>query len=421
MSAVGFLVYKMAGMLDEECIILMHHQVKRFRSSFGETIRHLFGEDFAKEIEEAMKSIKSEDRRVLKRLLNYSSSCANLNGRQNVSKSGNSLLVYEFWQKLMGDESDTEKFFLESVEFLTRLLQDRIDPFRLTGIDVNQGWIPQTDRADIEIIVPERISSGSKIFITLPVVKAGHDEQEIIKSADKAVYEEEIFSLVDCPVVLAVVGPPGSGKSSFVASLSKEMQNVFDSLATREGFPQLVVQPLDLDAASPTLDLVFGKARERKKQDWSWELTIAMVDDYKRFIKERKANIYILDIPGRASEFSLVLVGLADAAVIITKDWDAVTKEWRPLLQAAGVYEVGHFKSRTLKEIGPLERAYTSVIKGFIPGKLISGRIVGLERVLGYCCDPVVWVGARLLIFDILPEIIRKKKTALKIMKEGLS
>lgn len=409
LSAVGFLLYEEVGILDKDCIVLQHG-IKSFEpNNTGFEIQHLFGKDFLKSLQNLVKGNQ------LRRFFNYALECETKEGRRSMLKYGRgTLTVFNIYLNILAENhQNVEAGFKKTVNFLKHLLYENIDPTRMTDF-IDEG------KTKITLDVSRRALYGGKIYFTLPVLKKedGPGGQDIIDSADKILFEKEALTLINGPVILAVVGPPNSGKSSFVASLAREMRNVLDSLATR-GFPTIRVKAIDMDIASSTLKTIYNKKVGRKKQSWSWDLTKEGIRSCKDTI-QNGADVILLDLPGKATDFTRAIAGIADCGIIISNTWEEIPEVWRPLLKESGAREIGHFKSRTLREIGPLGMAYTSLITNYWPNRMITGRIVGLERVIGHCCDLVVWVGARILLFDLLPGIIRKKQMLMREVLDNM-
>ncbi len=417
LSIVGFLVYKAAGMI-ERCLILDHY-IGSFESTpANPEIRHLFGRRFAEEVTNLAKNNK-----LLRRWLSYANFCENPRGRHQILKNNGTLSVYNLYQQKILEKilvgQDTQLSFLKGIKLLESLIEKGLDPYRM-----EMSSDPSGIERKKKIIIPKRATEGSRVFMTFPILKKDQEGktsktagQEIIGNTTKILFENEVRFLEYNVIIIGVVGPANSGKSTFIASLYIEVNNILNSLATRN-FPFLKAEIIDLDKSSPTLDFIFSKEIKRKclhKKQWSFDVACQCYKEVKERIKYKKSNIFFLDLPGgKIDDVSLVLSGFCDGVIVVSRDWTSVTDEWRPLLKCAGTYEIAHFRSRTLDEIGPIGIPYTSIITTYKPRDLVSGRFVGLNRELSSYHDPIIRDIATILLFDLFPEIIRKKQILLQ-------
>lgn len=176
-----------------------------------------------------------------------------------------------------------------------RYVTTRTDPFHFSLFrhveDVPQHDAPHSSRAD-------------RCFITLLVFESNEpSERNVIAWKHFSLEEGKAELMCSHQLGLVIGGPAGSGKSTLVASLMDEMQNLASSLATRInwlGF-NLPIRRINLDIATPTVDAIAaGKGKERGvlgdvKRQWGKGLAIEAVN---RFAEAKRNGITIADLPG---------------------------------------------------------------------------------------------------------------------------
>ena len=117
---------------------------------------------------------------------------------------------------------------------------------------------------------------------------------------------------------------------------------------------------------------------------------------------KQEVNIVIADLPGEVSDITETLTVPADGGIIITKDWDEMGV-WDRVLIRCGVRKIAQARSRMPEE------GLESVVTLFKPGRLLSGRVTGLDRVVK-SWDPFIFYLAVFLLFDLLPSLVSQRE-----------
>jgi len=245
-----------------------------------------------------------------------------------------------------------------------------------------------------------------KRYMDLPVFKPreGVRTEDDITGSFKVVLEEgKILELQEKHITIVIGGPSGSGKSTLAASLVSEMRNVIRSLQTRQGFENLKLDVglLDLDLATPAVTAIEGgwatdrERMERTKRPWTTELA---KEAQKNLIRARaKYNITVGDLPGGKIDYiTELLTASGDVGIIITNDWEILTKNWVPLMMSAGVPVASKIKSRKTGD------GVSSLVTQMKEGEILMGRISSLSRQHKSWDLFIQWL-ALFLLFDMLP------------------
>ncbi len=186
------------------------------------------------------------------------------------------------------------------------------------------------------------------------------------------------------------------------------MEDLIKSLQSRRGWEgfSLKVQYVNVDLGTPTVESILtrhGKdesAHKQLKQSWTEALALRAMEEFSR--AKQSANIVIADLPGIITGITEVVAVLGDCGVVVTNDW-AKTTEWRDFFRRLGTTQVAQAMSRKPEEGLP------SVVTTYKREKFLSGRIVGLDRTVR-SWDPFVECLARVLLFDLLPTFIERRK-----------
>ncbi len=290
-------------------------------------------------------------------------------------------------------------------ELFTAWLEQGLDPWRREKLP-----LPRVPRAR-----PPAYPLDRRI-LTLPVIKSDEvGKEEISDQARFELREGKIFELMRAHVGVVVGGPAGSGKSTLVASLTAGVRDNVESLKTRHGWEklELTVEAVDLDLGTPTLNAIAtGRGWEREelatlKQPWTQELALAALE---RFAAAKaRANIVFADLPGGpVGTITEIAAAAADAAILLSWDWGLMS-EWRAFLNRLGIALVSQARSYRDEDA----RGLTSMMRLYAPGRIFTGRIVGLDRV-GRSWDRFISWQTEFLPFDILPAIITKRREKLE-------
>ncbi|MDP2933830.1 MAG: hypothetical protein Q8N81_06930 [bacterium] len=250
---------------------------------------------------------------------------------------------------------------------------------------------------------------GDCAFETVPTFRSDKPtEMEVVHFERQVFREGNILHLVGQHIVMCVVGPPNSGKSTVAATLEVVGDCLIKSLASRTAWEslQLSIRALNADLGTPTVEAISegrgknGDALRAAKKPWSLELGQEAVSGV---IKEKtKANIIIVDIPGRIDEISELILSAADCGIILTHDW-ALKASWSKLLGKMGVELLA--QARTWRK--PVELG--STVRVFDRGEILTGRITGLQRTV-WSWDPFIKFLASALLYDFFPNIMKERE-----------
>lgn len=336
--------------------------------------------------------------RMLKRLLTYCASGDPLKGHK-----------FQRWLVRMSlATNDPAAVLAKAKDLLTSWLEIGFDPWESSP----RKYLKAPARLKPPAYPPDRR------ILTLPVFKGHeHDEgggREITAQARFELVQGKIFELTQAHIGIAIGGPQGSGKSTLTASLVAETKNNAEELATRLGWEKFgpKIAAVDLDLATPTLEAIAaGKGWERKKlaglkRPWTTELAL----EAHRLFVEAKAqnNIVFADLPGGSiSEITEIVAAPADAAILLSWNWDLMP-EWEKFIKRMGITLISRAMSYRSDESSGL----TSVMRRYEPGRLFTGRIVGLERVERSWDRFISWL-AEFLLYGILPAHVADRRDEL--------
>ncbi len=253
---------------------------------------------------------------------------------------------------------------------------------------------------------------GQKTF-SMPVFQENartKTDDDVTGSFSAALDFGRICELQDKNIVLAVVGPSSSGKSTVTPAIVSQMQDWVTDLKSIESFSglEMSVGLVDLDLATPTAGPIaegWGWDRERVaslKRPW----TIELAEEAEVILSDARAryNIAVADLPGGEIDgITELLAANADAAIVISHDWDITGTGWVSFLKYSGVPVVSRIRSRAKNEAG----GYSSLVTSRDEGKHLSGRVVSLNRSHKTYDAFITWL-VPFLLFDILPSRFSK-------------
>lgn len=325
---------------------------------------------------------------------------------------------------------DIDEICRESLKVIDLFVGRRIDAIRLKDIS---GFEEYLDRENIlrwivqaEINLEEEHRNGEdwenrygNYQVRLPVFQK--EPPGILRPGETRITDWET---VDLPwgnlkfleknrISLAIVGPPGSGKSSLAISLAESMQKFIEH--SREVLPglKLEIGLVDLDVWTPDTNIMLGRATTRKETPFTKDRATQVV----RELMGEAANIVIADSPGgdprNPANFSGYVISPADCSIVITRDWEN-QKSWLAKTKELGIHQVGFIHSRPEGELdeetgNPIQSAVTLFSKKNLS---ISGRIVGLKREVKEE-DEFLETATPLLLLYILPSIVQQRHTRL--------
>ena len=140
---------------------------------------------------------------------------------------------------------------------------------------------------------------------------------------------------------------------------------------------------------------------ERTKREWTPRLARRGVE---KLLKSRaRGNITISDLPGKVTDITRLLAAPADAAILLSRDWELLKQEWVPLMQKLGVPVISKIRSRQVGE------GLSSIVTLYQPGERLNGRVVALNRIQKSWDPFIQWLSV-FLLFDILPSMFGEER-----------
>ncbi|MGC8497595.1 MAG: hypothetical protein ACP5NL_06340 [Thermoplasmata archaeon] len=128
---------------------------------------------------------------------------------------------------------------------------------------------------------------------------------------------------------IIIGGPPNSGKSTFSESLARLFQD--------QGFD---AEAIDLDKASPTLELIRHKISKEERNSMKRNLTKEDADNAKKeyISKSKEHQIVIGDGPGKISEESKIIYSSGTVGIIVCReDYKKEIKNWEYFFEELNV------------------------------------------------------------------------------------
>lgn len=352
----------------------------------------LMGKDLRVRLEKLIAdSVPVDQTRKYKRLLNYIAS---------PGRSEHLIDVYRLGNVISDSLPSPEPALRVASNVFVRALKTGEDPFKsgLTPCEV-----PDVVHAPHPVVPP------SKVYVTLPRFdESPAPYQKVIGYDQSSLEESNVANLVSQNITLVVGGPPGSGKSTATTTLVDEMCNIVQSLRTRAGWSEfnLSIQYVNLDKGTPTGQYILdqsGKDTElvqSAKRQWTPEM--AREGLLEILAAKQTTNIIVADLPGKIDGLTRMLSCGADGSIILTRDWDKMN-EWKNFFGEMGLPHLAQAMTRLPEE------GLMSTVKRYAPGRLLSGRITGLDRVV--CSwDPFLHFLAKVLLFDLLPTLVASRQ-----------
>lgn len=384
LSILGYLMYEKMGFIGPDtCIRLAKSHVSKVapaRISLGDNYVLNFTDTFLIK-EELMKIAKEHN---LSRLFNW------INYGEN---------FFSEWLYEVSQHESINLIINQCKKMLSKYLNGIADPWK------EKVSLPFTTFVDFS-----QIKECKKEILSLMLPKYKEDsihkrESDVIGEFEVKLDQTSILKLIGKKISLVIGGPPSSGKSTLAVSLEWEMNEILRSLAPNSIFKNLdlIVRAIDLDLGTQTLEAIHnGTANDRLalqklKRIWTMDLARESLETFLQ--NKRSGTILIGDLPGLATDFSLIIASGADVAITITRDWDVLV-EWKKLFREIKVPWVAKVRSRQLSESG-----FQSAVTTYNANELLSGRIVGLDR-NKRSNDPFIKWLAIYLLFDVLPHMV---------------
>lgn len=235
--------------------------------------------------------------------------------------------------------------------------------------------------------------------ITPKEIVGNLQEYQLIKAEARVLQKRQVR--------LVVLGPPRSGKTSFVSSLTGYLKELGENLPFPLGF-----QMVDLDKSRQDLTRLGGMSVQKER----WTRRLA-----RQAQKDLLANIILADGPGgKPDDITENIIRFVNYAVLLVAgENDRIFQErrmvWKKFLEAQRLPLIAEFRSRPLGQVkdSPPYSPVESELRLFVPGGFIGGQIVGLEFGAENK-DPAIEDVAKILLFNILPALTKESKSIKK-------
>lgn len=290
----------------------------------------------------------------------------------------------------------------KAAALLETWIKSGLDPFR-NELPARLSPIPKLS----ELKLP-----ASSHHMTLPLFRTNKPMEHRIVGKERMFFDEARIGLLSGQHLGIVLGgPPNSGKSTCIASLVEQMQNIVVSLQSRPGWSgfQLSVGLVNLDLATPTAEQVFAMKElgagdfNSRRRTWTKDLAFEALHAFEA--AKKKYNVVLADLPGKIDILTEIMSVPADAGILLTRDWQKMA-EWQTFLRNMGIRKIVQARTRSA------EQSLPSIVKRFNSGREVAGRISGLERIV---CpwDPFVHFLSYALLFDLLPAMVEGRRKIL--------
>lgn len=217
-------------------------------------------------------------------------------------------------------------------------------------------------------------------------------------------HRSEARFLENKQIRILAIGPPRSGKTSFVHSLSQYLRELCQDLPF-----QLETEAVDLDKSRA--DLTRLMARESvfpKKLRWTAPLAQSARKDF----RPRLSNIVLGDGPGGVpDEITKIISQPANCAILVVSGGNDEIYRLRretylTFLDSQSIPVIAEFRTRPHGQRQESGEEITSQLRVFRPRNFLGGQIVGLEFGQDNR-DPVIADVARIFLFNLFPALAR--------------
>ncbi|MBM2820448.1 MAG: hypothetical protein HW405_208 [Candidatus Berkelbacteria bacterium] len=390
LSCLGYLIYTLRGLIDEKTMVFYHwgpNRVDADKIKYSGTIA-LFGKAFEDNLSKFVKLDPN-----LTWLYNRACNAGTPQGREAFRRLRQVLRQYWQYPQLCLDYM---------TDYLRRCM--KLNPVK---------FLPSLSVGEAIWGFGSPWPGKGEQFFTLPVRLNQFDHLSPITDWRTANLPQEMIGyLRNQSLVVAIGGPPNSGKSTLAATLARASNNLIHTIQSQEGWDGFEMEAIffDMDAGTPTVEAIAhpgkvdAEALRKIKRPWTDKLALERVN----LLKEaRRANrIIFADLPGRITEITEILLTPADVSVVIANDWRR-QPSWRRFCGRNGKEPIAIVRSRLRSS------DYDSAITRYLEGESVSGRISLLTRLMkpeNEFVRPFIVI----LLLDILPNLMRSRERVIK-------
>lgn len=396
LSCLGYFIYKLRGLIDEKTLVFYHWAPGRQNA---DRLRYkgavaLFGRDFERSLERIVRSM-SRETPTLRTIFNKARSpvkAEDFHGHHMFRR-----LAGHYWQDPRNILGEMEESFRNTIVHGSHF--GRVDLIPGVTIDKSRGHL-------------DSWPGEGRMYISLPLRQDPLDHESPITGwEDHPLEQAPIGRLRNRCIVIAIGGPKGSGKSTLAATMARATTNAIRTLQSQDGWQDFRLDAIyhNMDLATPTVDAIARPGKidpaelRRIKRPWTEELALEAVRSLRA--EMRPGRIIFADLPGRLTEITEILAVAADLSVVVTNDWRRI-RSWVRFFNRMGKDAVARIRSRLRSN------DYDSAISRYAKGRTVSGRITLLTRLIKPE-NEFVRPFSLILLFDILPELIDRRKEQL--------
>lgn len=256
---------------------------------------------------------------------------------------------------------------------------------------------------------------AGEMIISLPVRENQNDHRSPITGwQDTVLLQSPIGWLRNQRIVVDIGGPKQSGKSTLAATMARAANNAIRTIQSQKDWNDFHLEAtyVNMDLATPTVEAIARPGRidseelRRIKRPWTPELALEAVMRLRGAM--RPGLIIFADLPGKLTEITEILATPGDVSVLITHDWRRM-HGWLAFMNRLGKDPAGIIRSRLRSN------DYDSAVTRYLPGRSAAGRITLLSRSIKPE-NEFVRPFTLIMLLDLLPTLIQKRKKALELL-----